>query len=80
MPNRVTPEQVAQGKATISELADAAGRDPAEINVSVYGQPADAELIERLADAGADRVMVRLETAGEDEAIANLEAIAEVAL
>lgn len=80
MPNRVTPEQVAQGRATISELADAAGRDPAGISVSVYGQPADAELIERLAEAGADRVMVRLETAGEDEAIANLEAIAEAAL
>ena len=72
MPNRVTPEQVAQGRAAIDELAEAAGRDPESISVSVYGQPADRELIAQLQEAGADRVMVRLETAPEEESIASI--------
>ena len=80
MPNRVTPEQVKQGRATIDELAEAAGRDPSSISVSVYGQPADSELIEQLQDSGADRVMVRLETAPEEECIASMESIAEAVL
>ena len=80
MPNRVTPEQVAQGRATINELAEAAGRDQSSISVSVYGQPADRELIERLQEAGADRVMVRLPTEPEEECIASLESIAEAVL
>ena len=80
MPNRVTPQQVKQGRAAITELAQAAGRDPASINVSVFGQPADRDLIAQLQEAGADRVMVRLETAPEAEALANLESIAEAVL
>ncbi|MCY3543773.1 MAG: LLM class F420-dependent oxidoreductase [Chloroflexi bacterium] len=80
MPNRVTPEQVAQGRATISELAEAEGRDPLSISVSVYGQPADRDLIAQLQEAGADRVMVRLPTEPEDECIASLEGIAEAVL
>ena len=80
MPNRVTPEQIKQGCETIAELADAAGRDPSSISVSVFGQPADHGLIEQLLEAGADRVMVRLETAPEDESIAALESIAETVL
>ncbi|CAI8054781.1 Uncharacterized protein Mb0978c [Geodia barretti] len=80
MPNRVTPEQIKQGSETIAELADAAGRDPSSISVSVFGQPADRGLIEQLLEAGADRVMVRLETAPEEESIAALESIAETVL
>lgn len=80
MPNRVTAEQVKQGRATLDELADAAGRDPNSIQVSVFGQPADRDHIMRLEDAGANRVMVRLETAAEDDALANLERIAETVL
>ena len=80
MPNRVTPEQIKQGSETIVELADAAGRDPSSISVSVFGQPADRGLIEQLLEAGANRVMVRLETAPEEESIAALESIAQTVL
>jgi probable F420-dependent oxidoreductase len=80
MPNRVTVEQVKQGRATLDELADTAGRDPNSIQVSVFGQPADRDHIRRLEDAGANRVMVRLETAAEGDALANLERIAETVL
>lgn len=80
MPNRVTPDQVRQGCAAIAELAEAAGRDPASIGVTVYGQPADAGLIAQFQEAGADRVVVRLETAGEEETAAAMNEIAAAVL
>ena len=80
LPNRVTPEQVEQGRAAIDELAEAAGRDPASIQVSVFGQPADRDLVRRFQEAGADRVMIRLETAAEAESLAAMEGIAEAVL
>ena len=80
MPNRVTPDQVHQGRATLDELAEAAGRDPASIQVSVFGQPADPDLIARLKESGADRVMMRVETAPEGESLADLDRIAKAVL
>lgn len=59
LPNRVTPEQLRERRASLDRLARDAGRDPASISISVYGQPADRDLIRRLLDAGADRVIVR---------------------
>ena len=80
MPNRVTPEQVANGKATLDELATAAGRDPASIQISVFGQEPNPDLLKGFEDAGANRVMIRLETAAEEESLANLGKIAEAVL
>lgn len=59
LPNRVTPEQLRESRATLDRLAREAGRDPASISISVYGQPADRDLIARLHEAGANRVIVR---------------------
>jgi alkanesulfonate monooxygenase SsuD/methylene tetrahydromethanopterin reductase-like flavin-dependent oxidoreductase (luciferase family) len=59
LPNRVTPEKLRESRATLDRLARDAGRDPAAITISVYGQPADRDLIRRLHDAGATRVVVR---------------------
>ena len=58
MPVRVTPEQVRAGRATLDELAAAAGRDPKSIRLMVYNLPADRDLIQRMEEAGADRVVV----------------------
>ncbi len=80
MPNRVTPEQIKAGRATLDELAEAAGRDPNSIQVIVYGQPADPDILKQFEEAGADEVALRLETAEEDEALANLEKMAEAVL
>jgi probable F420-dependent oxidoreductase len=62
LPNRITPEQLRERRATLDRLAKEAGRNPSAISVSVYGQPADRDLIKRLLDAGANRVVVRPET------------------
>ena len=80
MPNRVTPEEVKRGRATLDELAETAGRDPHSIQIAVFGQQPDPDLISQFEDAGVDRVAIRLETAPEDEALANLEQIAETVL
>ncbi len=80
MPNRVTPEQVKQGRAAIDELAEAAGRDPNSIQISVFGQASDRDLVLRFEEAGADRVMIRVETAPEAETMAQLESIADTVL
>jgi len=59
LPNRVTPEKLREGRATLDRLAKDAGRDPSKITISVYGQLADRDLLRRFHDAGANRVIVR---------------------
>jgi alkanesulfonate monooxygenase SsuD/methylene tetrahydromethanopterin reductase-like flavin-dependent oxidoreductase (luciferase family) len=59
LPNRITPEQLGECRATLDRLAKDAGRNPAALTISVYGQPADRELVRRFHDAGATRVIVR---------------------
>ncbi len=80
MPNRVTPEQVKQGRGAIDELAEAAGRDPSSIQISVFGQASDRDLVLRLAEAGADRVTIMVETAPAAETMTQLESIAAALL
>ena len=77
MPNHATPEDIKRGRATLDELAEAAGRDPKSIQIMVYGQQADRDHLRALEEAGADSVAVRLETAPEEEALNNMEKIAE---
>lgn len=56
-------------------------RDPSAITISVHGQPADRDLIRRLRDAGANRVIVRPPTVKtESEMAAGLTRIAEAVL
>ncbi len=81
LPNRVTPAQVKESRATLDALAKEAGRDPASISISVYGQPADRDLITRFHEAGANRVVVRPPTVkSEVEMGTGLERIAEAVL
>ena len=80
MPNRVTPEDISAGRQKLNELASEAGRDPESISISVFGQPSDRELVSGLFEAGADRVMIRVETADQDATFAQLDQIAEAVL
>jgi probable F420-dependent oxidoreductase len=59
LPNRVTPDELRERRATLDRLAKDAGRDPAKLTISVYGQAPDRDLIKGLLDAGATRVVVR---------------------
>jgi probable F420-dependent oxidoreductase len=78
LPNRITPDQLRDSRATLDRLAKDAGRDPNAITISVHGQPADRDLIRRLLDSGATRVLVRPATVKTDaEMGAELERIAK---
>lgn len=81
LPNRVTPVELREKRATLDRLAREAGRDPAAISISVHGQPADRDLLARLHDAGATRVIVRPATSqSEPEMVRELTRIAETVL
>lgn len=76
LPIRTTPEDIKAARATLSELAEVAGRDPRSINITVTGLTAERDLIDSFEEAGADRVLVR--AAGSDQAgfLSDLEGIA----
>ena len=80
MPTAASPEQIAAGRAAIDELAEASGRDPSGIGITVFGQPADRELIGQFERAGANRVIVRLADTTNVSALEEMERIAEAAL
>jgi probable F420-dependent oxidoreductase len=81
LPNRVTPDQLRERRATLDRLAKDAGRDPAKLTISVYGQAPDRDLIKRLLDAGATRVIVRPNAVKTDaEMAAQLTKIAQTVL
>ena len=81
MPNRVTPAQIEESRKTIDALAVEAGRDPALITISVYGQQPDLATVREFIDAGAERVIVRPERVESEQAMAEqLERMAEAVL
>ena len=69
MPNRVTAARIEEARREIDVLAGEMGRDPASINISVFGQPADADLVKGFLNAGADRVIISPPTHHTDEAM-----------
>ena len=58
LPNRVTPKEIQNGKSKIESLCVENNRSVSEISITVYGQPADKQLITDFINAGADRVVV----------------------
>ena len=80
LPAGPSPEQVKAGRATLDELAEAAGRDPASIQVTVFNVPAERETLQQYAEAGADRVILSLPNAREAGALDEVGKLAEAAL
>jgi len=76
LPIRVTPEEVKMGRASLEALAAAAGRDPSTIDITVFGQASDRDALQRFAEAGASRAIVRLSTTLSDAALSELEHMA----
>ena len=81
LPNRVTPAEVEDSRRRLDAMAAEVGRDPKSITISVYGQPADGDVVQSYLDAGADRVVVRPDhVANEYEMGKQLERMAEAVL
>ena len=77
MPTRATAEDIKMGRATLDALADAAGRAPSSLEITVYSQDGDPERLKRFEDSGASRVTVRLPTTVGEAALTELERMAE---
>ena len=81
LPNRVTPAEVEDSRRRLDAMAAVVGRDPKSITISVYGQPADGDVVQSYLNAGADRVVVRPDhVANEYEMGKQLERMAEAVL
>ena len=80
MPVRVTEEQVREGRATMTELAQAAGRDPSTIQLIVTNVQPNREVIAGYEEAGASRVTVALPPDAGADGLGELERLAEQAL
>ncbi len=77
LPNRITPDQVETARAELDARAKDAGRDPASITITVFGQEPEPQLVRAFLDAGAHRVVVRPKHVDSEEAMgAQLEEIA----
>jgi alkanesulfonate monooxygenase SsuD/methylene tetrahydromethanopterin reductase-like flavin-dependent oxidoreductase (luciferase family) len=74
----LSPAQIRQGRETLNELARQAGRDPRSIQVVAFCWSPDLDTLKAVEDAGADTVRISLETAGEQEALVQMEAIARM--
>ena len=81
LPNRVTPADVEDSRRRLDAMAAEVGRDPKSITISVYGQPAERDVVQSYLNAGADRVVVRPDhVANEYEMGKQLERMADAVL
>ena len=81
LPNRVSPQDIENSRKELETLCADAGRDPASIQIVIYGQEANRAHLQSLVDAGADSVVVRPEwVETEAEMGAQLERMAEAVL
>ena len=81
LPNRITPAEVEDSRKRLDAMAEEAGRDPKSITISVYGQPADDDVVQSYLNAGADRVVVRPDHVANDyEMGKQLERMAEAVI
>jgi hypothetical protein len=88
MPIAISPEQLADARTEIAELARTQGRDPAGITYSVMtGAPPGLEqpsldmmpgreVYDAYAAAGADRLIISIPTLGRDETLGHLDRVA----
>lgn len=72
----LAPDVMSRQISAFRSMAKEAGRDPASLEVSLYGFRADAEQVKRARDAGADRVVFFAPPFAGDDALRWLDAAA----
>ena len=76
MPNYTKPEYIAKGMADLRERVEAAGRDPKDVAVTVFGAPRDS--LDAYRELGVDRCILGLSYAGADTVLPELDALARL--
>jgi len=77
IPTTSTVDEIRNGRSKLTELANQAGVDPDGFEISAFHQPPDANVIENLEASGANRVILELKTASEDETLTQLNGFAK---
>jgi len=62
--------------AALHEAAQAAGRDPSELSLGVFGAPANVDDLRQLADAGVTRAVLGIPSKSSEEVLARLDTYA----
>ena len=65
-----------KGMARLREIAEAAGRDPASLSVTVFRLPSEKAEVERYANAGIERGLLQFSGIGREEVLRNLDEFA----
>ena len=73
MPNRITPEDIESGKNELKRLCEESGRDFSTIGITVYGATPDPSIVSELFSAGAERIVLSIDSVPEKEALGQLE-------
>ena len=71
-------ENPAKEMARLHKVADDAGRDRASIKVTLFGTPADANLLGKCRDAGVHRALIGLPSEGRDAILGKLDDYAKL--
>lgn len=77
MPTHRTVEQIETARVDLDNMATSAGRDPRSIEIIVFGQDPDPDLIKRFEEVGASRVDIRLPPPSGPGVLRDLESIAD---
>ena len=76
MPSHRTVGQIETARLALDQMATSAGRDPRSIEIIVFGQEPDPDLVNRFQEVGASRVDIRLPPPSGPEVLHELEGIA----
>ena len=69
-------DSIVEQLPALREMATEAGRDPTEIEITIYGCPARDEVIARYRDAGVHRLVFGLPPEDRDAALSRLDKMA----
>ena len=73
-----TPVEGAHLSVLRAEACAEAGRDPGDVEISIYNAPADAGVLNNLAEHGIERAVFNLPSAPRDEVLPLMDRYAEV--
>ena len=76
MPNRISPDDIEYGKNELKRLCEESGRDFSTIGITVYGATPDPNVVDELFSAGAERIVLSIDSTPEKEALEQLNSFA----